>query len=379
MAYSLFSFVAVAHLALAAPMPQAASSMTSMATATASAATAMSAIAASTSAAAPATTAPAAAAATVVAAASTVATATTVSAGDLTVLNFALTLENLESTFYQQGLAKFTAADFQNLGLPTSVFTTFQSIAADEATHVLALQTLIQNKFGVNMAVPSCTYNFQAALANAQAFITTASVLERTGVQAYDGAAHLIAGNDVKNAAAAIGSVEARHSSFLNMLTGSAPNPGPFETELGVRPIVTIAAGLITACPYALPAAPFPALATNVGNTPTTPVAANTAITLMITPTAANIAAAGSAAAATTAIQNTALFCGWAYGISQIRTPITQVNTNGVVTQTCTIPAAIPMARFSQAVLFAVNADTDVTLDNDLNVVAGPATVFITV
>ncbi|KAJ3387127.1 hypothetical protein HDU84_001036 [Entophlyctis sp. JEL0112] len=279
----------------------------------------------------------------------------------------------------RQGLAKFTAADFQNLGLPTSVFTTFQSIAADEATHVLALQTLIQNKFGVNMAVPSCTYNFQAALANAQAFITTASVLERTGVQAYDGAAHLIAGNDVKNAAAAIGSVEARHSSFLNMLTGSAPNPGPFETELGVRPIVTIAAGLITACPYALPAAPFPALATNVGNTPTTPVAANTAITLMITPTAANIAAAGSAAAATTAIQNTALFCGWAYGISQIRTPITQVNTNGVVTQTCTIPAAIPMARFSQAVLFAVNADTDVTLDNDLNVVAGPATVFITV
>ncbi|KAJ3347121.1 hypothetical protein HDU83_002370 [Entophlyctis luteolus] len=352
---------ATTSMAAAATTSMAAAATTSLAAVAAAASTSMGA-AASTSMAMAVATGTTAAAATVTAA-----------AVDLTVLNFALTLENLE-----QGLAKFTAADFQNLGLPTSVFTTFQSIAADEATHVLALQTLIQNKFGVNMAVPACTYNFQAALANAQAFITTAAVLERTGVQAYDGAAHLIAGNDVKNAAASIGSVEARHSSFLNMLTGSAPNPGPFETELGVRPIVTIAAGLITACPYTLPAAPFPSLATNLGNMPTAPVAANTAITLTITPTAANIAAAGSAAAATTAIQNTALFCGWAFGLSQMRTPITQVNTNGVLTQTCTVPAAITMARFSQAVLFAVNADTDVTLDNDLNVVAGPATVFTT-
>ncbi|KAJ3197852.1 hypothetical protein HDU82_001351, partial [Entophlyctis luteolus] len=283
---------------------------------------------------------------------------------DLTVLNFALTLENLEATFYQQGLAKFTAADFANLGLPPAVYTTFVSIAEDEATHVLALQTTIQGLFGLNMAVPACIYNFNAALANAQAFITTAAVLERTGVQAYDGAIHLVQQNAVKNAAAAIASVEARHSSFLNLLTGSSPAPGPFETPLGVRPIVTIAAGLITSCSFALPAMPFPTLATNLGNAPTTPVAVGTAVTLTITPTAAQATAAGSAAAATTAIANTALFCGWAYGIAQSRTPIT--NANGVLT--CPVPAAIQMSRFTQAVLFAVNADTDVTLDNDQNV-----------
>ncbi|KAJ3113473.1 hypothetical protein HK100_001970 [Physocladia obscura] len=284
---------------------------------------------------------------------------------DLVVLNFALTLEHLEATFYKTGLAKFNAEDFEKIGLPPTVFKTFQTIGNDEAVHVQTLQAVILAKFGVNLAVPACTYNFQTALATVQNFVTFAAILERTGVEAYDGGIHLIVENDVKNAAAAIATVEGRHSAFLDLLTIGVPAPGPFDTPLGIRPIITIASGLITKCNYTLPAVPFPVLTTTGGATVTASVKVNSTITLT------------SPALLAPAV-NIPLFCDWAFGLQQTRTPVKIVyDAKNVTTSTCQVPAAIKQAFFSQAILFVVNANTDVLLDNDQNVIAGPATVYI--
>lgn len=55
---------------------------------------------------------------------------------DAQILNYALTLEYLESTFYNQTLAKFSSKDFADAGLPDYFYGDLQEIAKDEATHV---------------------------------------------------------------------------------------------------------------------------------------------------------------------------------------------------------------------------------------------------
>ncbi|KAJ3028349.1 UNVERIFIED_CONTAM: hypothetical protein HDU68_001899 [Siphonaria sp. JEL0065] len=282
---------------------------------------------------------------------------------DLTVLNFALTLEHLESTFYQVALSKFGVADFESIGIPASVANEFLTFAADEAIHVTTLQSVISATFGKNLAVPKCVYNFDGALANIQSFVTFAALLEVTGVSAYDGGIHLVQSNAIKNAAASIATVEGRHSAFLNLLTGSGPAPGPFDTALGLRPVISIAAGLIKSCPFPLPAMPFPGLTTgSFGSSPQSAVSANSFIPLEIK----------------TNVNTQGLLCNWAFGIQQARTPVVPArDAAGNVVPACQVPIAIPQALFTQSILFVVDQNRDVTLDDDKNVVAGPTTVFV--
>lgn len=54
------------------------------------------------------------------------------------ILNFALTLEHLEATFYSQALANFTAADFAKAGY-TDVYEQIKQVSVDESTHVTFL------------------------------------------------------------------------------------------------------------------------------------------------------------------------------------------------------------------------------------------------
>jgi hypothetical protein len=69
------------------------------------------------------------------------------------ILNFALGLEHLESAFYTQGLANFTAQDFETAGFNATVYTDFQQIALHEYTHVQFLQKALGKD-----AVQPCTY-----------------------------------------------------------------------------------------------------------------------------------------------------------------------------------------------------------------------------
>ncbi|GJG85328.1 hypothetical protein tb265_05090 [Gemmatimonadetes bacterium T265] len=143
----------------------------------------------------------------------------------VTILNFALTLEHLESDFYTMGVnatGLIPAAD-------RAIFTTIQQ---HEAQHVTTLQGLLGSS-----ARPKPTFDFSAkgtftdTFTNYNTFKALAQAFEDTGVRAYKGQAPaLIPYGTVLTAALSIHSVEARHASEVRRLRGSfseqAPNKG---------------------------------------------------------------------------------------------------------------------------------------------------------
>lgn len=166
---------------------------------------------------------------------------------DVDILQFALTAEHLESTFYQQGFAKFPKSDFTALGLSDAQINSLMGVGKTEATHVTTLQAAIAGA-GAKPVEP-CTYNFDAALKDAKTMVATARVLEAVGVSAYLGAAPLVNSSDVLTAAATIVTVEARHQAFIRSASGAEPVPAAFDTPLGPRAVFTLAAQFISSCP----------------------------------------------------------------------------------------------------------------------------------
>ena len=89
---------------------------------------------------------------------------------DIDILNYALTLESLEATFYTQGLKKFGKGDFERyfknnfdrnrgLGLDgEAVYEKFERISEHEQTHVKTLRPVIRDS-GASPC-PRATYNF---------------------------------------------------------------------------------------------------------------------------------------------------------------------------------------------------------------------------
>ncbi|ORY15600.1 ferritin-like domain-domain-containing protein [Clohesyomyces aquaticus] len=178
---------------------------------------------------------------------------------DVDILQFALTAEHLESAFYQQGFAKFPAADFKALGLSDANIKSLQQVGQTEATHVSTLLSVI-SQAGAQPVQP-CQYNF--AFTDAKGMVATARVLEAVGVSAYLGAAPLINSSDVLAAAATIATVESRHQTAIRIFSGAEPVPAAFDTPLGPRAVFTLAAQFITSCPEGsnLAITPFPAIA----------------------------------------------------------------------------------------------------------------------
>lgn len=96
---------------------------------------------------------------------------------DVTVLQFALTLEHLENTFYKEALGNFTEQDFIDAGYSAAYYNNLGYIATDEQSHVLFLEGTV--KAASYAPVAACSYNF--AFTNVQSFITLSSVLEGVG------------------------------------------------------------------------------------------------------------------------------------------------------------------------------------------------------
>ncbi len=177
------------------------------------------------------------------------------------ILNYALTLEHLEDTFYRTGLAKLSADDFAKAGFPSDTYDKVTRIAYDEKTHV----SFLTSALGAAKipAVAECTYDFGGAFNDPKSFLATASVLEGVGVSAYLGAAADIMSKGYLTAAGSILTIEARHTSYIRNTIGESPFPQPFDDPLSENAVYTLAAGFITGCPSSNPTLPlmaFPSL-----------------------------------------------------------------------------------------------------------------------
>jgi hypothetical protein len=124
---------------------------------------------------------------------------------DLQILNYALTLEHLESAAYKAingaGVLNGRAATY------------FQSFGQHEADHVTALTQTIQKLGGT--PVQPAQYNFSAVPKDAAGVVQFFQNVEAVGASAYLGAAPSIKDFDVLEAALSIHAVEAEHASAL--------------------------------------------------------------------------------------------------------------------------------------------------------------------
>jgi rubrerythrin len=144
------------------------------------------------------------------------ATSTTSSAketGDLAIVNYALTLEYLETEFYDKVVAS---------GLFSGkVASLIKDFAGQEQTHVEALKGTAEKLGGTPAAKPEGKFPITSATQVAELAYT----VENLGASAYLGQAASIQSAEVLAAALAIHTVEARHAATLGTLVKKSITP----------------------------------------------------------------------------------------------------------------------------------------------------------
>jgi hypothetical protein len=140
--------------------------------------------------------------------------------GDVEILNFALTLEYLESTFYREAKTRAKASgELKSLiGL----------LADDENQHVDALTATIRQLGGKPVSEPKFEFPYN----NTAGFLKLAQSFEDTGVSAYNGAGPMIKSKEVLGAAGSIVQVEARHAAAIRLQNKEEPAPEAFDPSL---------------------------------------------------------------------------------------------------------------------------------------------------
>jgi hypothetical protein len=156
--------------------------------------------------------------------------------GDVGILNFALTLEYLEADFYNvKGKAIALSGEARKYA---------REFGAEEAAHVTALTAAIKQLGGKPVAKP--TFVFPAT--SEKTFLALASVLENTGVGAYNGAAPSLKSKAVLASAGSIVQIEARHAAAIDLLIGKSPTPNEgFDKPLMKSEVLSAVKPLIKA------------------------------------------------------------------------------------------------------------------------------------
>lgn len=139
---------------------------------------------------------------------------------DVDILNFALTLEYLESSFYDEAKTRAKASgELKSLiGL----------LASDEKQHVEALTATIKQLKGKPVAEPKFNFDYS----DTAGFLKLAQTFEDTGVSAYNGAGPMIKSKEVLGAAGSIVQVEARHAAAIRLQNKEEPAPEAFDPSL---------------------------------------------------------------------------------------------------------------------------------------------------
>ena len=159
------------------------------------------------------------------------------------VLNFALTLEYIESEFYKKG---YDAGVAGTLAIPAGApIGAIKTIRDHEIAHVAFLKTAITSLGGTPVAFTAASFDFTAkgtfptVFTDYALFLAVAQTFEDTGVRAYKGqAGNLISNNDILTAALNIHSVEARHASHIRQMRKA--NGGLVPAGVDVKPWITL-------------------------------------------------------------------------------------------------------------------------------------------
>jgi rubrerythrin len=139
---------------------------------------------------------------------------------DVDILNFALTLEYLESTFYKEAMTRAKASgELKSL---------INLLADDEKQHVEGLTATIKSLGGKPVAEPKFDFSYS----DTAGFLKLAQTFEDTGVSAYNGAGPAIKSKAVLAAAGSIVQVEARHAAAIRLQNKEEPAPEAFDPSL---------------------------------------------------------------------------------------------------------------------------------------------------
>ena len=147
--------------------------------------------------------------------------------GDVGILNYALTLEYLETAFY---------ADVAKSGLfKGSDLATIKKFGSQEAEHVAALTAAVKQMGGKPAPKPKTEF----PLKSAKSVLELAGTVENLGAAAYLGQAARIESPEILASALAIHTVEGRHAAALNTLLGETIVPdGAFAKPADAKTVL---------------------------------------------------------------------------------------------------------------------------------------------
>jgi hypothetical protein len=150
------------------------------------------------------------------------------SSGDLGIVNYALTLEYLESQFYAN-VAKSGLFHGKTLGV-------LKQFGMEENEHVAAL-----HKVAMSLGTPAAKPVGKFPLTSAASVAKLAATVENLGAAAYLGQAGNIQSKEILAAALAIHSIEARHAATLNTLLKMSPTPqGAFAKPMTMSQVLAV-------------------------------------------------------------------------------------------------------------------------------------------
>jgi hypothetical protein len=153
---------------------------------------------------------------------------TSASTSDLAIVNYALTLEYLESQFYAK-VIKSGLFHGKNLSI-------IKSFGAEETQHVVALK-----KVAMSMGTPAKEPMGKFPIHSASQVTKLAGAVENLGAAAYLGQAGNIKSKEILAAALAIHTIEARHAATINLVLMKSPTPdGAFAKPMTMAQVLKV-------------------------------------------------------------------------------------------------------------------------------------------
>jgi rubrerythrin len=153
-----------------------------------------------------------------------------VGVSDAGVLDFALTLEALEASFYTQALARLP-------NMRSELKSVTKVLSNDENNHVQTIKDTL-NQLAVRPSAPP-VLDFGNSLSSEASYLALSQTFEDTGVQAYNGVAPLIRDPRLLDTVGGIVQVEARHAAVIRDLRGQPIASSAFDRPASMEDVNT--------------------------------------------------------------------------------------------------------------------------------------------